>query len=141
MFLKSGSSDRFYFRAPKSLRRVTSAMKLKDPCSLKVKQDKPRWHIKKQRHHFADKGLYSQSYGFPVFMYRCESWTIKKAECQRIDDFELWYWRRLLSPLDCKEIKAVNSKGNQPWIFTGRTQVEDVATIYTKKEQQWHFFE
>ena len=47
-------------------------------------------------HHFADKGPYSQSYVFPVVMYRCESWTIKKAECQRIDVFELWCWRRLL---------------------------------------------
>ena len=41
---------------------------------------------------------------FPVVMYGCESWTVKKAECQRIDAFELWCWRRLLSPLDCKEI-------------------------------------
>ena len=49
----------------------------------------------------------------PVVMYGCESWTIKKAECQRIDAFELWCWRRLLSPLDCKEIKAVTPKGNQ----------------------------
>ena len=46
---------------------------------------------------------------FPVITYGCESWTIKKAECQRIDAFELWCWRRLLkSPLDCKEIKPVN---------------------------------
>ena len=44
----------------------------------------------------ADKGSYSQSYGFPVVMYRCENWTIKKAECRRIDAFELWCWRRLL---------------------------------------------
>ena len=53
---------------------------------------------------------------FPVVMYGCESWTIKKAECQRIDDFELWCWRRLLRvpPLDCKEIKPVNHKENQP---------------------------
>ena len=51
---------------------------------------------------------------FPVVMYRCESWTIKKAECQRIDAFKLWCWGRLLeSPLDCKEIKPVNPKGNQ----------------------------
>ena len=51
---------------------------------------------------------------FPVITYGCESWTIKKAECQRIDAFELWCWRRLLkSPLDCKEIKSVNPKGNQ----------------------------
>ena len=51
---------------------------------------------KKQRHHFANKGLYSQSYGFSVVMYKHESWTIKKAEHQRIDAFELWGWRRLL---------------------------------------------
>ena len=50
---------------------------------------------------------------FPEVMYGCKSWTIKKAECQRIDAFELWCWRRLESPLDCKEVKPVNPKGNQ----------------------------
>ena len=50
---------------------------------------------------------------FPVVMYGCESWTIKKAEHQRIDAFELWCWRRLESPLDSKEIKPVHPKGNQ----------------------------
>ena len=54
---------------------------------------------------------------FAVVRYGCESWTIKKAERQRIDAFELWCWRRLLSPLDCKEIQPVPPKGNQPWIF------------------------
>ena len=58
--------------------------------------DKRRQHIKKQRHYIADKGTSSQSYGFSVVMYGCESWTIKKAECQRIDAFKLWCWRRLL---------------------------------------------
>ena len=73
--------------------------------------DKPREHIKKKRHQFANKGPYSQSYGFfPVLVYGCESWTIKKAECSRIDAFKLWCWRRLL---DCKEIKVVNPTGNQ----------------------------
>ena len=58
----------------------------------------------------------------PVVMYGCESWTVKKAECRRIDAFELWCWRRLLkSPLDCKEIQPVHPKGNQSWVFTGRT--------------------
>ena len=51
---------------------------------------------------------------FLVVMYRCESSVIKKAECQRINTFELWCWRRLSTPLDSKEIKAVNPKGNQP---------------------------
>ena len=58
--------------------------------------DQPRQHIKKQRHHFANKSPSSQSYGFPVVMYGCQSWPIKKAEHQRIDAFELWCWRRLL---------------------------------------------
>ena len=50
---------------------------------------------------------------FPVVMYGCESWTVKKAEHQRIDAFELWCWRRLESPLDCKEIQPVHPKGDQ----------------------------
>ena len=58
----------------------------------KKSYDKPRQHIKKQRHHFANKGPYSQSYGFSS----SHIWIIKKAECQRIDIFELWCWRRLL---------------------------------------------
>ena len=55
--------------------------------------------LKKQKlfcHHFANKGPYSKAMVFPVVIYRCESWTIKKAECQKIDAFELWCWRRLL---------------------------------------------
>ena len=62
----------------------------------KKSYEQHRQHIKKQRHYFADKGPYSQSYGFSIVMYGCESWTIKKAECRRIDAFELWCWRRLL---------------------------------------------
>ena len=63
---------------------------------------------------------------FPVVMYGCESWTVKKAECQRIDAFELWCWRRLLieSPLDCKEIQPVHPKGDQSWVFIGRSDAE-----------------
>ena len=55
-----------------------------------------------------------------------ESWTIKKAELRRTDDFELWYWRRktLESHLDCKEIQPVHPKGDQSWVFIGRTDVE-----------------
>ena len=66
---------------------------------------------------------------FPVVMYKCESWTTKKAECQRTDAFKLWCWRRLLSPSDSKEIKPVNPKGNQPWIFIGTTDAEAEAPI------------
>ena len=52
--------------------------------------------VLKSRHHFADKGPHCQSHGFPAVMYGCKSWTIKEAEHQRIDAFELWCWRRLL---------------------------------------------
>ena len=74
-------------------------------CSHEIKRrlllgrksyDKPRQHIKKQTHYFADKVLSSQSYVFPVAMYGCESWTIQKPEHQRIDAFELMFWKRLL---------------------------------------------
>ena len=68
---------------------------------------------------------------FPVIIYRCESWIIKKSECCRIDTFKLWCWRRLESPLDIKEIKPVNSKGNQPWILIGRTDAEiEAPTVW-----------
>ena len=71
-------------------------MKLKDTSFLEEKLWQPRQHIKKQRHYFANKGPSSPNYVFPVVMYECESWAMKKAERQRIDAFELWCWRRLL---------------------------------------------
>ena len=58
--------------------------------------DKPRQNIKNQKHHFTDKSPYKQSYGFSVVLHGCESWTIKRAEGQRINDFKLWSWRRFL---------------------------------------------
>ena len=65
---------------------------------------------------------------FPVVMYGCESWTII-AEHQRIDAFELWCWRRLLTVPWIAEIQPVHPKGNQSWIFTGRTDAEAEAPI------------
>ena len=61
---------------------------------------------------------------FPVVMYGCESWTIKKVECRRTDAFKLWCWRRLESPLASKQVKPVDSNGNQPWIFIGRLMLK-----------------
>ena len=81
---------------PKSLQMVTAAMKLKDVCFLEKSYDKSRQHIKKQRHYFVTKVHLVKAVVFPVVMHGCEGWTIKKAECQRIDAFELWCWRRLL---------------------------------------------
>ena len=63
---------------------------------------------------------------FLVIRYGCESWTIKKVEHRRIDAFELWFWRRLL---DCKEIKLVDPKGNQAWMYFGRTDAEAETPI------------
>ena len=105
---------------------MTAAMNLKDLTPWKESFDYPRQHIKKQRHYFAKKGPSSQAMVFPVVMYGCESWTIKKAGCQRIDAFELWGWRRLL---DCKEIKPVDPKGNQSCIFIGSFDAEAETAI------------
>ena len=67
---------------------------------------------------------------FPVVMYGCESWTVKKAECQRIDAFELWFLEKTLeSSLDCKEIQPVHSKGDHSWVFIGGTDVEAETPI------------
>ena len=66
---------------------------------------------------------------FPVVMYGCESWITKKAEHRRIDTFELWCWRTLKSPLDCKEIQPVHPKGDYSWVFIGRSDVEAETPI------------
>ena len=76
---------------------VIAAMKLKMLTPWKESYDQPRYHIQKQRHYFANKGPSSQGYGSSSsHVWIVESWTIKKAECLRIDAFELWCWRRLL---------------------------------------------
>ena len=75
---------------------------------------------------------------FPVVMYRCKSWTIKRAEHWRTDAFELWCWRTSESPLDCKEIIPVNPKGNQSWIFIGRTDVEaETPILWPPNGKNW----
>ena len=91
---KSGNSDKFYFSwAPKLQQMVTATMKLTDIFSLEGKV----WqHIKKQRHHFADRSHIVKARVFPLLVYGCDGWTIKKAEHWRIDAFELWCWIRLL---------------------------------------------
>ena len=68
---------------------------------------------------------------FPVVIYSFENWTVKKAECQRIDTFELWCWEKTPeSPLDRKEVKPVNLKGDQPWIFARRTDAKAEAPVF-----------
>ena len=85
----NGNSDRLYFGVPKSLQMVIPAMKLKDAYSLEKSYDQPRQYIKKKRHYFANKDPSTQSFGFSIVRYGCESWTINKAERQRINAFEL----------------------------------------------------
>ena len=92
--------------------------------------DKPRQHIKKLRHHFARTKIHIvQAMHFPVVMNTCESWTVKKAEHQRTDAFKLWCWRRLWRVSGSMEIKPIDLKGNQPWLFIGRTDAEAKAPI------------
>ena len=68
---------------------------------------------------------------FPVVMYGCESWTIKKAECQRIDAFELWCWKRLLRvPWTASRSNPVHPKGDQSWVFQDRTDFEAETPIH-----------
>ena len=66
---------------------------------------------------------------FPVVMYGCESGTVKKAEHRKIDGFELWCWRKLLSLLDCKETQPVHPKADQSWVFIGRIDAEAQTPI------------
>ena len=85
--------ETLFFGTPKSLLMVTAAVKLKDACSLEENLDS----ILKSRDITLPTEVHLvKAMVFPVVMYRCESWTIKKAECWRIDTFQLWCWRRLL---------------------------------------------
>ena len=75
---------------------------------------------------------------FPVVMFGCEGWTVKKAVRWRIDSFELWCWRRLLSPLDCKEIQPVHSEGDQPWDFFGRNDAKaETPVLWPPHGKSW----
>ena len=82
---------------------------------------------------------------FLVVMYGCESWIVKKAECRRIDAFELWCWRRLLSPWTARRSnqsilkEIINPKGNQPWIFIERTDAETEALILWPPDEKCRF--
>ena len=115
----NGNSDRLYFLGSK-----ITADDDYSHAPWKKSYDQSRKLIKKQRHCFANK---VKAMFFPVVMYGCENWTIKEAERQRIDTLGLE--KSLESPLDCKEIKPVNPKGNQSWILIGRTDVEAEAPI------------
>ena len=128
-----------FFWAPKSLQMVTAAMKLKDACTLEKSYEKPRQHIKKQRHYFVDKGPSSQSYDFSssyVWMWELdyrESWAWKN-----------WcFWtvvleKTLENSLDCKEIQPGHPQINQSWIFIGRTDAEaEILILWPPDAKKW----
>ena len=121
-----------FLGAPKSLQMVSEAMKLKDACSLEEKiSDKLRRHIKKQRHYFSS---------CHVWMWELEykkGWALKN-----------WcFWavvleKTLESPLDCKEIQSVHLKGNQSWIFIGRTDAEaETPILWPPDSKSWLIWE
>ena len=124
--------------APKSLWTVTAVMKLKDTCSLVKKAMTNLVSILKSRDiTLTTKVHLVKAMVFPVVMYGCESWTVKKAERRRIDAFELWYWIRLFRvPWTCKEIQPVHPKGNQSWRFIARTNSE-TSTLKPPDVKSW----
>ena len=127
-----------FWGAPKSLQMVIAAMK-DAYFPWKESYHQPRQHIKKQRHYFDNKGLSSRGYGFSsshVWMWELaykESWALKN-----------WcFWavvleKTLESPLDCKEIPPVHPKGNQSWVFIGRTDVEaETPILWPPDAKSW----
>ena len=125
--------------APKSLQMVTAVVKLKDACSLEEKLWPTRQHIKKQRHYFANKGSSGQSYGFSsshVWM-----WELDYKESWMPKNWRFWTAvseKTLESPLDSKEIQPVHLKGNQSWIFIGRTDAEaETSILWPPDAKNW----
>ena len=131
--------ETLYFGAPKSLQMVTAAMKLKTLVLWKKSYDQPRQHIEKQRHCFANKGLSSQSCSFSsghVWMWELgykENWVLKN-----------WcFWtvvleKTLESTLDCKKFQPVHRKGDQSWVFIGRTDVEaETPILWPRHAKCW----
>ena len=112
---------------------VTAAMKFKDAAPWKKSNDKHKQHIKKQRHYFVNKGLSSQGYGFSsshVWMCMQKNWFFWTAVLEKT----------LESPLDCKEIqlKEIHPKGDQSWVFIGRTDVEaETPILWPPNAKSW----
>ena len=107
---------------------VTAAMKLKDILLGRKVRTNLDSILKSRNITWPTKVHLVKTVVFPVVLYGCESWTIKKAEHQRIDTFEVLE-KTLESPLDCKEIQPVCLKGDQSWVFIGRTDVEAETPI------------
>ena len=133
----NGNTDRLFGRGPpKSLLMVTAAMKLTCLFLGRKAMTNVASVLKSRDITLPTKVHLVKTIIFPVVTYGYESWIIKK--CWRIDAFKLWCWRRLLHPLDCKEIKPVNPKENQPRIFIGRTDAEaEVPILSPSDAKSW----
>ena len=133
----NGNSERLFWGAPKSLQMVPTAVKLKDTCSLEGKLWSTWQHIKKQRHHFADKGLSSQSYGFSSS--HVQMWELDYKEIWALKNWCFWtvvLEKTLESPLHCKGIQPVHPKGDQSWVFIGRTGAETLI-LWPPNGKKW----
>ena len=135
----NGIIERLFWGSPKSLQMVTAAMKLKD-APWKQSYDQPRQPIKKQRITLPTKVHLVKAMVFPVVMYGCESWTIYKENWAPGN----WcFWTVVLekileSPLDCKEVRLVHPKGNQSWIFIGRTDADaETPIVWPPDAKNW----
>ena len=125
--------------APQSLQMVTTAMKLKNSAPWKKSYDNSRQHIKKQRHYFTNKGPSSQSYGFSSS--HVWTWELDYKESWALINWYFWtvlLEKTLESPLDSREIKPVNPKVNQSWIFIGRTDAEaETPILWPPNVKKW----
>ena len=136
----NGNSDRLYFLGLQNhWRQWLQPQNLKMFAPWKKSYDKPRRHIKKQRHYFADKGPYGESYGFSSSCVW--KWELDHEKGWAPKNWCFWtvvLEKTLESPLDCKEIKAVSPKGNQSWIFFGRTDAEaEVPKLWPPDAKNW----
>ena len=134
------NSGRFYFLGLQNhCRWWLQPWNKKTPTFWKKSYDQSRQHIKKQRHYFANKGPYCQSYGFSS---RCVwMWELDYKESWAPNNRCFWtvvLEKTLESPLDCKEMKPVHPKGNQSWIFIGRTDVEvETPILWPPDAKSW----
>ena len=136
----NGNSDRLYFLGLQNhWRQWLQPQNLKMFAPWKKSYDKPRRHIKKQRHYFADKGPYGESYGFSSSCVW--KWELDHEKGWAPKNWCFWtvvLEKTLESPLDCKEIKAVSPKGNQSWILFGRTDAEaEVPKLWPPYAKNW----
>ena len=134
------SGNSLFWGAPKSLQMVIATMKLKDGITpWKESYDQPRQHIKKQRHYFANKGPSSQGYGFSSSHIRM--WELAYKESWVLKNWCFWtvvLEKTLESPLDCKEIQPVHTKGDQSWVFIGRTDDEaETLILWPPDAKSW----